>query len=173
MYTEAGQPSRWSFSDRIESEDNVPSAVRNQEVRTRRIPPRKCPGFARVLLADNDPTSRLTLQTVLEAGGYRVDSAASAAEAVDLLDHQEYALVLSDLAMESPDSGLKVIEHARMKEYRPATALVHSWQPAGVSVPAGPEMLIEPENVPELLGKVAQLIGTRASQRVARRLRHG
>ncbi len=38
--------------------------------------------LARVLLVDDDPTSRLTLKTVLEAGGYTVDSAASAAEAV-------------------------------------------------------------------------------------------
>lgn len=149
----------------------MPTAVRDPEAR--RIPPRKSPGITRILLADNDPASRLTLQTILEAGGYRVDSAASAAEAVDLLDRQEYALVLSDLAMELPDSGLKVMEHARMKEYGPAVALVHAWQPAGAAAPTGPEMLIEPENVPELLGKVAHLIGTRASRRVARRLRHG
>ena len=37
--------------------------------------------LARVLLVDDDPTSRLTLQTVLQAGGYHVDAAASAAEA--------------------------------------------------------------------------------------------
>ena len=36
--------------------------------------------LARVLLVDDDPASRLTLQTVLKAGGYRVDAAASAAE---------------------------------------------------------------------------------------------
>ncbi|MBI4889333.1 MAG: response regulator, partial [Acidobacteria bacterium] len=82
--------------------------------------------MARVLLADDNPTSRLTLQTVLEAGGYRVDSAASAAEAVGLLDQSEYELVLSELSMESPEAGLKVLAHARMMEYRPATALVTS-----------------------------------------------
>ena len=37
--------------------------------------------LAKVLLVDDDPASRLTLQTVLTAGGYAVDSAASAAEA--------------------------------------------------------------------------------------------
>lgn len=136
-------------------------------------PPRKSPGFARVLLADSDPTSRLTLQTILEAGGYRVDSAASAAEAVDLLDHEEYALVLSDLAMESPEAGLKVIEHARMMAYRPATALVHAWQPAGSVEHDGPEVMIETEDVPELLSRVAHLIGDRATRRVEKRLRHG
>lgn len=126
--------------------------------------------MARVLLADDNPASRLTLQTVLEAGGYRVDSAASAAEAVGLLDQQEYALVLTDLAMESPEAGLKVLEHARMKEYHPATALVHAWH-AGQDAESSPgaKMLIEPENIPELLSTVAQLISTRASRRMARR----
>jgi CheY-like chemotaxis protein len=128
-----------------------------------------------VLLADDNPASRLTLQTVLEAGGYRVDSAASAAEAVGLLDKSEYSLVLSDLAMESPEAGLKVLAHARMKEYRPATALVTSWhsseESASSSGSSQIKMLIEPQNVPELLGHVASLISRRASKRVARRLR--
>jgi CheY-like chemotaxis protein len=138
----------------------------------RAMAPRVFPGMARVLLADDNPASRLTLQTVLEAGGYRVDSAASAAEAVGLLDEREYALVLTDLAMESPEAGLKVLEHARMKEYRPATALVHSWQQDQESGQApGAKMLIEPENIPELLGKVAHLIAARATRRMARRAR--
>ena len=125
--------------------------------------------LARVLLADDNPASRLTLQTVLEAGGYRVDSAASAAEAVGLLDQSEYELVLSDLSMESPEAGLKVLAHARMMPYRPATALVTSWH--GESHDSrGAAVLIEPEDLPELLGQVATLIGSRASRRVAREL---
>src|SRR5579863_9199087 len=92
----------------------------------------RCMDFelARVLLVDDDPTSRLTLQTVLEAGGYHVDAAASAAEAVGKLDEQEYQLVLSDLQMESPEAGLKVLAHARNMEYKPATALVTSYRNA-------------------------------------------
>src|SRR5437588_12823415 len=84
--------------------------------------------LARVLVVDDDPTSRLTLQTVLEAGGYHVDAAASAAEAVGKLDEQEYELVLSDLQMESPQAGLKVLAHAKMMDYKPATALVTTYQ---------------------------------------------
>jgi CheY-like chemotaxis protein len=84
--------------------------------------------LARVLLVDDDPTSRLTLQTVLEAGGYHVDAAASAAEAVSLLEDNEYELVLSDLQMESPQAGLKVLAHARMMDYKPATALITTYR---------------------------------------------
>src|SRR6202795_4273110 len=105
--------------------------------------------LARVLLVDDDPTSRLTLKTVLEAGGYNVDSAASAAEAVGKLDVGEYELVLSDLQMESPQAGLKVIAHARMMDYKPATALITTYQNSK-PVPARRQshVLIEPDDVP-------------------------
>src|SRR6266478_6032027 len=82
---------------------------------------------ARVLVVNDDPTSRLTLQTVLEAGGYRVDAAATAAEAVGKLDQEQYELVLSNLQMESPEAGLKVIAHAKMMDYKPATAIVTTY----------------------------------------------
>jgi CheY-like chemotaxis protein len=130
--------------------------------------------LARVLLVDDDPTSRLTLQTVLQAGGYRVDAAASAAEAVGKLDEQEYELVLSDLQMESPQAGLKVLAHAKMMDYKPATALVTTYgnehqsnKPAKQS-----RMLIKPEDIPGLLAKVANLISERAARRLQRELRH-
>jgi CheY-like chemotaxis protein len=126
--------------------------------------------LARVLLVDDNTAARLTLQTVLEAGGYRVDSAASAAEAVSKLDDCEYSLVLSDMEMESPFAGLKVLAHARMMDYKPATALVASCQD-GVAVEGHPDMLIEPEDVPDLLEDVASLIGERAARRMHRELR--
>src|SRR3984893_8564023 len=128
--------------------------------------------LARVLLVDADPTSRLTLQTVLEAGGYHVDAAASAAEAVGKLDEQEYQLVLSDLQMESPEAGLKVLAHARNLEYKPATALVTSSRNANAKSQRVSRALVEPEDVPGLLSKVANLISQRAARKVQRELRH-
>ena len=132
--------------------------------------------LARVLLVDDDPSSRLTLQTVLRAGGYHVDAAASAAEAVSKLDETEYELVLTDLHMESPESGLKVLAHARMMDYKPATALITTYRdsPPPKSSPrkAAQMVLIEPEELPELLTKVADLVSERATRRVERGLRH-
>jgi CheY-like chemotaxis protein len=126
--------------------------------------------LARVLLVDDDPASRLTLKTVLQAGGYAVDSAASAAEAVGKMDEHEYELVLSDLQMESPDAGLKVISHARIKEYKPATALVKTYSNREIGNQRG-SFLIAGENIPELLSMVAALISDRAQRRVYRELR--
>ncbi len=132
---------------------------------------------ARVLLVDSDPASRLTLQTVLRAGGYHVDAAASAAEAVGKLDESEYELVLTDLHMESPESGLKVLAHARLMEYKPATALLTTYRDSKRSKNSNKKssraFLIEPEDLPELLTKVADLVSERATRRVERGLRHG
>src|ERR1051326_4009714 len=117
--------------------------------------------LARVLLVDDDPASRLTLKTVLEAGGYKVNVAASAAEAVGKLDEGEYELVLSDLQMESPEAGLKVLAHARMMDYKPATALITAYQDAPNPVRYQKSLLIKPEDIPGLLGKIADLIAER------------
>ncbi len=127
--------------------------------------------LARVLLVDDDPASRLTLKTVLEASGYTVDSAASAAEAVGKLDEGEYELVLSDLQMESPEAGLKVIGHARIKDYKPATALIKTYQNSPPASPHQSTMLIEPEDIPGLLSQVADLISQRATRKLERELR--
>jgi CheY-like chemotaxis protein len=141
-----------------------------------RTPRRRAIELARVLLVDDDLTSRLTLQTVLRAGGYHVDAAASAAEAVGKLDEAEYELVLTDLHMESPESGLKVLAHARLMDYKPATALITTYRdtrrPKSPATKASQMVLIEPRELPELLSKVADLVSERATRRVERGLRH-
>jgi CheY-like chemotaxis protein len=125
--------------------------------------------LARVLIVDKDPASRLTLQTVLEAGGYRVDSAATAAEAVGKLELQQYELVLSDLQMESPAAGLRVLTYAKLMAYEPATALLTTWQ-SRTKEQADGSMLIATEDIPGLLTKVAHLISQRATRIVEREL---
>ena len=137
---------------------------------TLRKPPGKELELARVLLVDDDLTSRLTLKAVLEAGGYCVDSAASAAEAVGKLDERQYELVLSDLGMESPQAGLKVIAHARLMEYKPATAILTTYRNNSNPDQRQP-VLIEPQDLPNLLSKVADLISQRAARIVHRQLR--
>ncbi len=127
--------------------------------------------LARVLVADDHPASRLTLQTVLEAGGYQVDTAATAAEAVGKLDTDEYALVLTEMAMESPNSGLKVLAHARMMDYKPATAVLKTDLNSGTGRQKT-DFLVAPENLPEFFAQVAALISARATRLVNRQARH-
>ena len=144
---------------------------------TLQLSPKNRLQLARVLLADDNPTARLTLQTVLEAGGYNVDSAASAAEAMHKLDSEEYSLVLSGRDMEAKGAGLRVIQHANAMDYRPATA-VFDMESDAVESDAGTDSgigkhayLVSPEDIPGLLGKVADLISMRASRQVRRDMR--
>src|SRR5437762_10224984 len=85
--------------------------------------------LARVLLVHGELAPRLALQSLLQAGGYSVDVAASPAEAMGKLDEGRYALVLSDAKFDSSNQlGQNVLAYARVKEYRPATALVAASQ---------------------------------------------
>ena len=128
--------------------------------------------LARVLLIESDVASRLTLQTLLRAGGYSVDVAASAAEAYAKLDDHTYELVMSDEDMESPDAGREVLAYARGKEYKPATALVTAHRD-GKGVPSWKDrhMVVETNDASYVLGRVAELIGLRATRRAERALR--
>ena len=124
-------------------------------------------GLARVLLVHGDLAPRLALQTILQAGGYSVDAAASPSEALAKLDECEYDLVLSDAALGAGAAYRRVLAYARIKDYRPATAVVTSSQPAvhRHAGRGGHEVSVYTENLPGLLGEVAELIGVRASRR--------
>src|SRR5215813_486980 len=85
--------------------------------------------LARVLLVHGDLAPRLALQTILQAGGYSVDVAATPAEGMTKLDEEKYDLVLSDTEFGSRSGGRNLLAYARVKDYRPATALVTSYKP--------------------------------------------
>jgi hypothetical protein len=96
-----------------------------------------------------------------------VDEAATPAEALSKLDEGTYDLVLSDAGLASRPTGRNVLAYARIKDYRPATALVTAYLP-GSKIPLARrrhQFSIYTENLPHLLGEVAELIGIRASRR--------
>jgi CheY-like chemotaxis protein len=124
--------------------------------------------LARVLLIHGELAPRLALQTLLEAGGYAVDVAASPAEGLSKLDEGRYALVLTDSkCCGSAQTGRGVLAYARAKEYRPATAVVTSdgYEPDAGRGPRDHRVSIHTEGVPHLLADIADLIALRASRR--------
>ena len=123
--------------------------------------------LARVLLVHGELAPRLALRTILQAGGYFVDVAATPSEAISKLDEGRYELVLSDAEFGSRPAGRNVLAYARVKDYRPATALVTSYEPNQNHRPGRGKhhISIYTENLPNLLGEVAELIGVRASRR--------
>jgi CheY-like chemotaxis protein len=75
------------------------------------------PQNARVLAADDDPSIRQLLCTILRRERYEVDCVADGLEAVEHLKQHDYAVVLLDLMMPRLD-GFGVIEY--LKEHPPA-----------------------------------------------------
>ena len=128
---------------------------------------------AKVLLADSDLASRLTLKSLLGKAGYAVEGAASAAEAISMLDAHQFQLVLADLRTESENAGPSLLSYARQKEYRPATALIASDMSElefgkNAKPQADAVVSMSNENVSYLLANVAELISLRADRRMRR-----
>ena len=86
----------------------------------------------RILLVDDDATVLLTLKAVLELNQFEVETAASAAEALQKLASAEFEMVITDSRMETDDAGFHVIRAARQQSYDPATALLTAYPPRNI-----------------------------------------
>jgi DNA-binding response OmpR family regulator len=116
----------------------------------------------RILLVDDEVAVLLTLKAVLEISGFDVDTAASAREGKLKLRKFEYAMVITDMRMESEASGVEVIKAARAAAYQPAVALLtafptndEGWQYTGAD-----KMLIKPMQTRVLLQQIEKLLIT-------------
>ena len=114
----------------------------------------------RILLVDDEVAILLTLKAVLEISGFEVDTAASAREAQSKLKKREYAMVITDMRMESDEAGREVIVAARTAPYHPAVALLtafpmaeEDWQGMGAD-----KMLVKPMQVPSLIRDLESLL---------------
>jgi signal transduction histidine kinase len=67
---------------------------------------------APILVVDDDEEFLLYARTTLESAGYEVSTASTMGQAVHKLDHQRFALTISDLRLPSA-SGLDVLKEAR------------------------------------------------------------
>ncbi len=114
----------------------------------------------RILLVDDEVAVLLTLKAVLEISGFDVDTAASAREGKLKLRKAEYAMVITDMRMESEAAGVEVIKAARAAAYRPAVALLtafptneEGWQYTGAD-----KMLVKPMQTRVLLQQIEKLL---------------
>ncbi|MCW5964821.1 MAG: hypothetical protein KIT83_12350 [Bryobacterales bacterium] len=129
-------------------------------------------GLARVLLIDGDAASRITMRTVLEVGGYAVQIATTTVEAMELLDSLEFELVLCNPLSDPERIDAAILSYARFQSYEPATAVLTSIHCTGSGEEglARHQVLVEPQNLPDLLSQVADLVGGRALSRLERQI---
>ena len=69
---------------------------------------------ARILVVDDDPGQRSLLEALLRAKGYRTHSAASGEDALQLLAHDSFSLLISDVRMPGM-SGIELFRRVREK----------------------------------------------------------
>jgi hypothetical protein len=140
------------------------------------IPTTSARSLARILLIDADDTSRMTLSTVLNAGGYEVTEATTTVEALERLDRESFELVLCQPGCGEGAVDPAVLSYARFQDYEPATALLHAVHCSadGESTTASPkEVFVQPQDLPDLLENVAALIGARALTLLEREFQPG
>lgn len=68
---------------------------------------------AKILLVDDDPDFLVINRSILEAGGYSVVTASSPEDALQILNQEQPALVITDLMMASLDSGFQLAASIR------------------------------------------------------------
>jgi DNA-binding response OmpR family regulator len=114
----------------------------------------------RILLVDDEVAVLLTMKAVLEISGFEVETAASAREAKLNLKKRTYDMVITDMRMESDQSGREVIVAARMAAYHPAVALLtafpvadEDWQGMGAD-----KMLVKPMQTRLLIEQIEKLL---------------
>jgi DNA-binding response OmpR family regulator len=78
----------------------------------------------RLLFVDDEPTILLTLSTILRRSGFEVFTAATVAEALDLIGKNQYEVLLSDLNIGEPGDGFTVVSAMRRLQPQAATFIL-------------------------------------------------
>jgi DNA-binding response OmpR family regulator len=125
----------------------------------------------RILLVDDEVAVLLTMKAVLEISGFEVDTAASAKDAKLKLKKNPYAMIITDMRMESDEAGHEVIQAARDAEYHPAVALLtafhvaeEDWQEFDTDKV---EVLLKPMHTKVLLQQIEILLTTHEQKKAA------
>jgi DNA-binding NtrC family response regulator len=99
------------------------------------IVPTENPSRGRILVIDDEPDIRESLEALLSSENYRVDLAFNATEGLKKLETSTYDLVLVDLMM--PDkSGMEVLEEIRLRDRETPLFMITAYGSIEVAVEA-------------------------------------
>lgn len=126
---------------------------------------------AHILIVEDDSNVRTALTRWLEHTGYQVTQAANGTEALDILQHESFDVVLTDMILGDID-GIAVLHSARQQPYRPEVILLtgHGTLESSIAALRGGagEYLLKPCSTKELLDSVQRALQRRYTERVVR-----
>lgn len=115
----------------------------------------------KVMVVDDDYSSRLFLQKVLEKEGYHISLCNDGLEAIELLNKQAFELVITDLRMESI-GGIELLEKIKFTDPQIAVIILTGHASIQTAIDAlrlgASDYLIKPINVEELRIRVKKAL---------------
>jgi two-component system copper resistance phosphate regulon response regulator CusR len=122
---------------------------------------------ARVLIVDDDLDTCALVEDILEEEGYKVVACHSGGDALDLLEHVPFDLVLSDIKMPRI-TGIDLLRYVRRKELATQVILMTAYASVSTAIQAlrgeAFDYLIKPFSLNELRQRVRQAIELRVSK---------
>jgi DNA-binding NtrC family response regulator len=119
----------------------------------------------RILVVDDEPLKRITLQIELAEHGYEVCEAADAPAAMQLFDTRPFDVVVTDVRMPGT-SGLDLLTYVKQARPEVAVILMTAYATIDTAVLAmkrgAYDYITKPFTTPELLEKLARLFAGRA-----------
>ena len=121
----------------------------------------------RLLVVDDERVITFALQSYFSEHGFSVDCASECEEALALLSHKEYDIVIADLRLTgtASEEGLDVIRLARDRNSSTGIILLSAYRTPDVDEKArslGADLLLQkPQPLPELASAVFNLMSIR------------
>jgi CheY-like chemotaxis protein len=123
----------------------------------------------KILLVDDNEAVRTSLKTVLEVNQFRVTAATNVNDAVHLIAHESFDVLLCDLHMPGAGDGFTVVSAMRHKN-PDAVTLVFTGYPAleeamrAILLQAD-EILVKPMAIPALIGLIREKLQQRGKRK--------
>ena len=116
----------------------------------------------RVLFVDDEQSIRLTLPAILEQQGFEVAVAASVPEALEIINHSQFEVLLTDLNIGSPADGFILVSAMRRVQPSAATFILTGYPDFQTALEAirkqVDDYFTKPADIPTLVSSLRQKI---------------
>src|SRR3954447_2701796 len=114
----------------------------------------------RLLFVDDEQSIRLTLPAILEQQGFEVVVAASVSEALEIINHQRFDVLLTDLNIGSPADGFILVTAMRRCQPSAATFILTGYPDFQSALEAirkqVDDYLVKPADIPTLISTIKE-----------------